>query len=671
MPISSHDDLLANPRELFLRPHLFIVCSEANDEDLALARSIAQQCAGFTRPQCGTVVQLRQRSLYGRIYLGITLVILSPAMLAEPVQRTALMRQMRYAFKQTLFQHYCVCRGVSAEQLKKYPDLEPLLENVMVGDGERSLPAILSELHDFATHVLPASPELKRPVSELFYRGGLRRTLAAFALALLMLVGWVSMLAKPAAIALAAFWWQKWTPWGTEALALFAAFYGGYRLNHLQSIDMWPWLRQSWKLPRNGVLSARRPPRPKAYALGPVAIAGVLVAASYIKTALSTGDNSLWFDAGICFLLGCAVQSLLDYINICHLIKTLPIGNAAVDALPSVETADAVGTRLTLHAMFTAAGGVAAAFFGALLLTVVVSALMLAAALLAGLSARPDALTGIIVAAVVGFFVPALLERFAHSGITYLGEYTGIGRSSGNLFARLAGNPNTTLTLQGVPAKERPLVETFLPSERPLVLQWLNSLRMGLRSVYRRWQPAPDYVSISYAWSDNALGDNASPVAAACKATGIDAFLDKLTVHGQQGVFRMPIAAGLSKCTHFFLIVTPGVDSGNVVRQEIEMAMGRWRSEMLPPIICVVEPAVRDKLVADPAVPLPLRFLLTFCPQMTPAEASDPALVRYIIELTRRQGKWSDWRVVLSPSTAIAQILRLRGTFDGEESAVR
>ena len=91
MPMSGQNDLLANPRELFLRPHLFVVCSESDGEDLALARSIAQHCASFTRPQCGTVAQLKLRSLYGRIFPGITLVILSPAMLAEPAQRAALM----------------------------------------------------------------------------------------------------------------------------------------------------------------------------------------------------------------------------------------------------------------------------------------------------------------------------------------------------------------------------------------------------------------------------------------------------------------------------------------------------------------------------------------------------------------------------------------------------
>ena len=97
------------------------------------------------------------------------------------------------------------------------------------------------------------------------------------------------------------------------------------------------------------------------------------------------------------------------------------------------------------------------------------------------------------------------------------------------------------------------------------------------------------------------------------------------------------------------------------------MAMGRWRGEHLPAIISVVEPQVRDQLVADPTIPLPLRFLLTFCPQMTPAEASQPALARYIVELTRREGKASDWRLLLSPSSAFSQVIRLPGIIPRSE----
>ena len=77
---------------------------------------------------------------------------------------------MSHAYNETLFRHYCVCRGMSSASLREYPELLPLLDNVMAGEVERSLPAILSEMHDFATRVLPDSPQLARPISEMFYR---------------------------------------------------------------------------------------------------------------------------------------------------------------------------------------------------------------------------------------------------------------------------------------------------------------------------------------------------------------------------------------------------------------------------------------------------------------------------------------------------------------------
>jgi len=40
--------------------------------------------------------------------------------------------------------------------------------------------------------------------------------------------------------------------------------------------------------------------------------------------------------------------------------------------------------------------------------------------------------------------------------------------------------------------------------------------------------------------------------------------------------------------------------------------------------------------------------VLTFCPQMNPAEARKPALVRYIVELTRRVGKLRNWLILLA-----------------------
>jgi hypothetical protein len=654
--MSDQGGLLSNPRDLFLRPHLFIVHSEADEDDRQLARSIAHQCDGFTRPQCGTVAQLIERSAYRRIFLGITIVILSPSMLADPAQRAALLTQMSYAYQQTLFRHYCVCRGISAESLREYPELDFVLDNVMAGDSERSLPAIIAEVHDFATRVLPSSPELSRPVTALFYRRGLRRTLSGFALGLSMLVTLASSLAAPAAAALAVFWWQEWTLPGTTALIWFVAFCAGFRLNHLQSGDLWPWLRECWKLPRRSTVTASKVPRLKVAAIGPLSIAGVLVARSFARA-------SGWTAAAACAAIGLMAQSILDYGITRHIRSRLTLGGEAERALEVVEAPEAMGSRLSMEGLYRSAGGVMAAFYGAALMSTAVSALMIVPAYLVARRLTPAPVIWVTAATVAGYLLPGIIERFTHSGITYIGEYAGLSSADTSLYKKLAGTPNAKLTIKGVPADERALVESFTPDEQKYVLQWLNSIRIGLmrNRSYRSWSPATDFAFISYAWQDDTENSAASAIAAACQSTTIEYFLDKVTLNSREGVFRMPVASGLSKSTHVFLVVTPGLASGQVARREIEMAMGRWRGEFLPAIICVVDPHVGEQLMADPAVPLPLRFLLRFCPRMTPAEAAHPALVRYVVELTRREGKWNDWRLLLSPSTAFAQVIRLPG----------
>jgi hypothetical protein len=653
--MSAQDDLLANPRELFSRPHLFVVHSGAG-EDEALAREIVRHCEGFTRPQVGDLEALRLKSLYGRMFPGITLLILSPVMLSDPAARAALVRQMSLAYNETLFRHYCVCRGMSSASLREYPELQPLLDNVMAGETERSLPAILSEMHDFATRVLPNSPQLARPISEMFYQGSLRRTLAGFALGLLMLLGWAGRLAVPAAVLAGLFWWQGWTPIGTSALIDFAAFYAGFRLNHMQSGDMWPWLGRGWKLPRHSLISDTRPPRFKLIAIGPLSIIGVAFALSY-------GREARWEEAAVVAVVGLILQIKAE-LWIRSEIRTRSIfGHDAEKALAAGMTPDAEPSRLSLEAMFRAAGGVVAAFYGGALLTAAFSAMMILAAYLAAtmLSAEPG--VWIALAAMCGYLVPALLERLGHSGIGYLGGYAGLSSADDGLFKKLASTPNEKLSAEkSVPAGDRPLVEAFAPDEQKLVLQWLGNIRIGLRArSFRRWSPAPDYAFISYAWADDAQTSLASAIADACAGAGIEHFLDKVALKSREGAFRMPLATGLARSTHVFVVVTPGLASGQVVRREIQMAMGRWRGELLPAVICVVEPGVCEQLASDLSVPVAIRFLLRFCPQMTPAEASQPALVRYVVELTRRQGKWSDWRLLLSPSTAMAQVIRLPG----------
>src|SRR5258708_443817 len=159
---------LSNPRDLFLCPNLFVVHSGTDAADRALAENIVRQCQGFTRPECGTADQLRRHTSFNRFFIGITVLILSPAMLTDPSRQKLLVDLMTWCHRDLLFRHYCVCRGMAVSSLEGYPALHTLLDDITVADAESQLSGILSELRDFVTRVLPNAPELAHPIATLF-----------------------------------------------------------------------------------------------------------------------------------------------------------------------------------------------------------------------------------------------------------------------------------------------------------------------------------------------------------------------------------------------------------------------------------------------------------------------------------------------------------------------
>jgi hypothetical protein len=212
------------------------------------------------------------------------------------------------------------------------------------------------------------------------------------------------------------------------------------------------------------------------------------------------------------------------------------------------------------------------------------------------------------------------------------------------------------------PALDKLDVESFAAEERSTVLRWLEVNRVCFdRYPMRRWRTPRDHAFISYAWRDDPDAATPSRVADACAAAGIEHFLDRRNVASKEGAWRITVARAVAECTHFFVVVSPNIGSGGVVQREIEMAVQRWTLEMSPTVICIAEPAAAEQLRHDPAVPLVVRFLLTFAPRMTPEEAAQPALVRYVVEFTRRTGRMHDWLPFLSPATTLARATRLPG----------
>ncbi len=197
------------------------------------------------------------------------------------------------------------------------------------------------------------------------------------------------------------------------------------------------------------------------------------------------------------------------------------------------------------------------------------------------------------------------------------------------------------------------LLSSFSNEERAQLEQFVFLQRLAYGgSLLRRWTAARNFAFISYAWNDPVAGDMAQRVDEALRAIGVESFRDKRAIRDPYAAWRESVAVALMRCTHFFLILSPGIRHARVVQREIETAIQRRYLELMPAVICVGDPDVERSLREDAAVPLQIRFLLTSCPQATIAEATDPAQLRYLVELTRRQGRWRDWLGILSESAA-------------------
>jgi len=186
-------------------------------------------------------------------------------------------------------------------------------------------------------------------------------------------------------------------------------------------------------------------------------------------------------------------------------------------------------------------------------------------------------------------------------------------------------------------------------------------LRSPAGHSLRRWFRQRDCAFVSYVWKDAEKLKTAEHLDKVLGSIGIPSFRDTRSIQDPFGVWRADIASTLLRCTHFFLVVSPGIKYGRVVLREIETIVQRWQLEMLPAVICVVNPEDARQMRDDPQMPLYVRYLLTCCPQMTLAEAADPLRIRFILEHTRRQGKWSDWLTTLSWAAVWNRIQRMPG----------
>jgi len=633
---------------LFFRPPVYILHSGERD-DHELAATIAQQIGAFAEAECVTVQKLQQH-FPGKIIPGISFAILSPEIANRPDRIAALTGLLARVHKQTFWPHYCVSRVTSRDALKQQRELSGLFEDILVWDATDYLPAIVEELRDYAIRTLQMAPENRDP--RLFLKEGLEPVVPLLCMFLYLALIRAYQLSLPAALVLAYLWWKGASPLWSIALVVLCAFAGGFRLNFLNPTDLWPWLGARWKLPFSKMRAALSSP-PLSFG-GPLFASGVVLAVSFAQA-------SAWAAAAASLLAGIVGQGFVERRCRAAFARRSALSEAAAQSLERLDSNSAAKSCCQPAQVQNAGNTVVFTTYWAILTT----ALAVAVRTYPGAwsAGRSTALAAIAIfgASSIGMLGPLILGRFVRRmvflGGGVYGLTSGYAEKGHGVMQAKRGSPN----FQSILKFEKSDMEAFPPEERGQVLRWLELLRVCFsRYPVRSWKAAPDQVFISYVWRDDADSGVSSQIYAACSEAGLDKFLDKSD--GEKfGLYRKRLASGVAKCTHFFLMVSPGISDGPVVLRELEMAMQRWIHEMLPAIICILDPNVALRMRTDPTVPVAVRFVLTFCPQMTPAEAAESALVRYVVEFTRHEGKSHDWLALLSPSTTMARLRRLPG----------
>lgn len=608
-----------------------------------IARGRRQQGAAWF----GHVFPLRKGAVarhglpYFRITVlpGVTVAVLSRAMLDNEACRTALIEGVA-APRHFSFRHYYVCRDVSVEAIRASPLGSSILDTGVVVD-ERDVAQVLDDLNgylavDFAPGGNPFTfgyviRALGIPVSVGL--GVLFSLLPPFLYRCRLL--FVAALA-------AVLYWDAAGSW--TWLLIVAGFYDvGLGLNYIDSLDLWPWLDRQWKLPASVDLAPTR-----MFGFGPIAVWGLIIGGLLSRTMDgaapgTVGAGGLIAQLGIdCLALGIHLRRASN-MRACGDLPRLPTG-------PS----DTICSLARLRAALGCCSSVRRVLvYDVLSIQVILLMLCLGAAHL--LVFAPVAY---VVAFLAGLLSPAASRWF-------MGSVTGrVARKVGLMPQNLKYTSGITDKLSRGPSpfslgeSETPL-DGFTEDERAQMMRWSDAERrpFGLRS---RWFAAADYAFISYAWSDDLRLHMADRLAGALTEIGVDYYRDKES--GQRFVgFQEHLAPAMGLCTHLFLVVSPGIVEGDIINREVRAALNRWSFEALPAIVCIAEPETARALQRDARVPLEVRFALTKCPMMSFEEALDPAALRYVIGLTRRQGKLADWLTVLSGAMAPRRILYMPG----------
>jgi hypothetical protein len=630
-----------------VRPNIYILHSE-DAPDISLARTIkgdlSELEANLVPITADELVLRYQDSMRipevgqaARILQGTVIAILSETMLSDASRRIALVAAVGgRSFID--FRRYFICRGTTPQEIRaRFPDLAPIYENVML----RLESDLWNVVEDLKHHFIARTPSFWGPTLD-----GIKLILGTLIAIVLAQVGRIHSLRLLLAAALAVLLYMQASPALTLPLILVCVYVVGLGLSRIDPLDLWPWLGRCWKWP------ASFDPRDSQHAplvpFGPLALAGTVSGAIAMTT---TGQRA---PLAVGFISGLALQVATNVVCIFRVKIRLRQSRDSLPAhLPEDDTScDPDHLREAMRSCLILRKSNLMVFWSLLIVSAV-------SAVGAARSPWPLAFAWLAVFA-LGVLTPTVsaiswyaATRAAIRGFGLTTMF--LRRTRGAYHGRGRGWTPYALGI------DEPSLIAFTKEEKEELKRFVFLQRITSGQSLRRWFVPRDSVFVSYVWSDEENTRTAERLDETLRQIGTHSFRDTRAIQDPFAAWREHISLALLHCTHFFLVVSPGIKNGQVVLREIETVVQRWYTEMLPSVTCVVNPDNVRELHDDPQMPLQVRFLLTCCPQMTFLEAENPKRVRYIIEHTRRQGKWNDWLTLLSPMAARYRILRMPG----------
>ncbi|MGD9691092.1 MAG: TIR domain-containing protein [Phycisphaerales bacterium] len=630
-------------------PRVNIFISDGDPADAAFAALIQSRVGGFAEAIVVTPADLaddRVDPLQRRFGLaGTHIVVLSPALVQSAAACSLLQRAIKIITVEPL-RYYVICRGVEPKRaLEDQKELQFLFDNTTAVDAG-ALPTLVADLREYLTKILPklgGSFPLVKLVAGLAQH--LASTAAARILPLFTLAFMLGFLA-PLAVAATFFWDGPSTL--RMALSAWCAYCAGFAINELFALDFWPWAGSAWKL--------RQPLRSEDFSDLPIGneAVGPLVTAATGLSAIIASHTEMVAIVAFGLAMGAVLQTGVDAMGRerarrgpgfawprAPVHSGLAVSGAAADP---TTLSRAVGWCLSSRRWTVKATTMKLLWF-----LLPVGVVLWRAPLSAAIAA--------VAAFLFGLMVCPFLTRWKLALDSFLRRHTGLTeRHIEALESRLARlDVKVPPEMSGV--EDEKLIG-FTEQERATARRWatMNALAT-ISGCQRTWRAPRVRAFVSYAWTGDPGYQAAANLVATLQTCRVPCFLDRHEIASPFENWRTRVYHGVMHCTHLFLLISPNLMRAAIVRRELITVFQRWHLEQTPAVICVAPPALAESMRSDARVPLEVRFALAWCPVMSLEEARDPELVAALLEQRRRQGRFRDLTLALSPSTAREQLL--------------